>query len=386
VTAVHDAAATAQNTAVVTRVAANDTADGAPLNPASVRVTVQPAHGRATVDRTTGAITYTPAANYSGADSYTYSICDRSTPTPVCATATVSVTVGPDVVTARNDTATTVAGSAVVTPVLGNDTVSTHGAPLRPSSVTVTVAPAHGTTIVNARTGAITFTPTAGFTGTDVYTYRVCDTSTPTPVCDTATVTVTVTAPPPGSLHVTKTGRLADGETGVAGDHITWRIRVTNTGAGPVSVLTVTDHGVASVDCPATTLAAGASLTCTTAVHVVTAGEARDGEAVNTATAGASDAAGNPVDGNSATAAVQLATPVDGSGGNGSGGNGTGGEGASRGSGGSGGGGSGGSSSGGSTAYTGVEIGGLLGLALAVLVAGLLFVLAGRRRRRDSAR
>ena len=195
VKAVDDTATTPQNTAVQTDVLANDSASatGSPLNPASVTVTVPATHGSTTVDPATGRITYTPDTNYSGPDSYTYQVCDSSTPTPICDTATVSVTVPKDTVNAVPDTATTVPGTPVTVPVLTNDTVTTPGgAPLNPGSVTVSTPPTNGTTTVDPTTGGITYTPTPGTSGTDTFTYTVCDTSVPTPVCGSATVSVTV--------------------------------------------------------------------------------------------------------------------------------------------------------------------------------------------------
>ena len=189
---VEDVATAAQNSPVTTDVLANDVTSpgGAALDPGSVTVATGPAHGTATA-HAGGTITYSPDTDYSGPDSYTYRVCDTSAPTPVCATATVDLTVAANVVTAAPDTETTPPGAPVTTNVLGNDSVGTGGAPLDPASVTVPTGPAHGTTKVNPN-GTIEYAPDAGFSGADTYTYRVCDTSTPTPVCDTAAVTVTV--------------------------------------------------------------------------------------------------------------------------------------------------------------------------------------------------
>jgi len=89
------------------------------------------------------------------------------------------------------DASSTAFNTAVTTNVLAND--SDPGGALVPSTVTVTVPSANGTTSVNASTGAITFTPTAGFSGTTSYTYQVCDNGTPS-LCATAVVTITVAA------------------------------------------------------------------------------------------------------------------------------------------------------------------------------------------------
>ncbi|WP_293691988.1 SdrD B-like domain-containing protein, partial [Spirosoma sp. 48-14] len=40
-----------------------------------------------------GTYTYTPNTNYLGPDSFTYQVCDLTSPTPLCATATVGITV-----------------------------------------------------------------------------------------------------------------------------------------------------------------------------------------------------------------------------------------------------------------------------------------------------
>ena len=191
VTANDDIVATNQNTPTTTDVLANDTVTpgGAPLDPASVTVTTPPTHGTTTVNPD-GTIEYTPTAGYTGPDSYVYSVCDTTTPTPICDTATVDLTVAPNVVVADPDTGTAMPGDPVTIPVLGNDTTS--GQPLNPGSVTITVAPAHGTATVDPTTGAITYTPAVGFGGTDTLTYHVCDTSTPTPICADAVVSVNV--------------------------------------------------------------------------------------------------------------------------------------------------------------------------------------------------
>ena len=99
----NDAATTAEDTAVSIAVLANDTdPDGDPLTVTGVGT---PAHGSAVVNAN-GTITYTPAANYTGADSFTYTISDGQGGS---ATATVSVTVtaANDAPVAVNDAATT---------------------------------------------------------------------------------------------------------------------------------------------------------------------------------------------------------------------------------------------------------------------------------------
>lgn len=163
-----DSATTNQDTPVVTpNVLANDTdPDGDPL---TVSAFTQAAHG-AVVNNKNGTFTYTPATNYVGADSFTYTVSDGQGGT---ATAAVNLTVlhvnhAP---LAVGDSATTNQDTPVVTAnVLANDT-DPDGDPLTVSAFTQA---AHGT-VVNNKNGTFTYTPAAGFFGADSFTYTVSD-------------------------------------------------------------------------------------------------------------------------------------------------------------------------------------------------------------------
>lgn len=93
-------------------------------------------------------------------------------------------------VVATDDAITTPEDQAVAITVSANDTDPENDFDL--TSVSVTVAPTNGSTSVNPTTGVITYTPNAGWFGTDVFTYSICDNGTPV-LCDEAIVTVTVT-------------------------------------------------------------------------------------------------------------------------------------------------------------------------------------------------
>jgi ELWxxDGT repeat protein len=90
-----------------------------------------------------------------------------------------------------NDTASSANGAAIAVNVLAND-ADTDGS-LDPSSLQIVSQPAHGTVSV-AATGAITFTPTTGYAGSDFFTYSVADNQGHR--SSAATVGVTVTQPP----------------------------------------------------------------------------------------------------------------------------------------------------------------------------------------------
>ncbi len=219
-----DTVTTTQNTPVTSNVLGNDTSGGAPLNPASVSIVAQSPNGTA-VANPDGTITFTPAPGFSGTATYTYQVCDTSTPTPVCDRAVVSVTIPGNVVTATDDTVTADPEVPVVITVVGNDT--TTGAPLDPNSLVVVTPPANGTVVCQA--GACTYTSNPGFTGTDTFTYRVCDTSAPTPVCDTATVTVDVQGET--AVRLTKQATPRDVR---AGDLVRYTVTMENTGDAAV--------------------------------------------------------------------------------------------------------------------------------------------------------
>ncbi|MEX2187538.1 MAG: Ig-like domain-containing protein [Pirellulales bacterium] len=169
-------------------VLANDT--DAESDPLTAELVTGPTHGTLTLNPN-GSFTYTPTANYNGPDSFTYRARDAQQPSQ-----TVLVTL---TVNAVNDAPTAVGEQygvdigAVLTVnaangVLANDT-DVEGSPL---SAVVASQPAHGSLALGAD-GSFTYTPTAGFSGSDTFSYRADDgddLSTP------ATVTITVNGAP----------------------------------------------------------------------------------------------------------------------------------------------------------------------------------------------
>jgi VCBS repeat-containing protein len=146
-----------------------------------------PSHGTLALNAD-GSFTYTPAANFNGADSFTYRASDGAAQSAV---ATVALSIAPvndapvaagDSYTTDQDTPLTVAAAGV----LGNDTDVENSA----LTAALVTGPAHGAVTLNAD-GSFTYTPTAGFAGSDSFTYQASDgvaASTP------ATVSITVQA------------------------------------------------------------------------------------------------------------------------------------------------------------------------------------------------
>jgi hypothetical protein len=198
--AVTDGITTPQNTAITTPVGDIDTTVGLPV--ATVTEDTGPAHGSISIDPATGDVTYTPEPGYIGPDSYVVVLCDAEA---TCYVAQVDVTVTPNVVTAPDRAVRTPAGTPTSPIDVLGGTTSATGQPL--GTPAVATGPDHGRVTVDGG-GALVYTPDAGFTGTDTFTYTVCDTTPQTPVCDTATVTVEVTAipDPPASGGLAFTG------------------------------------------------------------------------------------------------------------------------------------------------------------------------------------
>ena len=172
--------------------------DGAPISPIDIGSHVVDQFGTPltfaatglpaglVIDPTTGVITGTLNANASTDGPFTVTVI-------VVDGYGVQVTI-PLVITATNpgpaaaaDVATTAINQPVVIGVLANDTDPDHDA----LTVTSTSTPAHGIVVINAN-GSITFTPDAGFIGTDTFTYTVTDANGAT---TTATVTVNIGIP-----------------------------------------------------------------------------------------------------------------------------------------------------------------------------------------------
>ncbi|MEP0870270.1 tandem-95 repeat protein, partial [Trichocoleus desertorum AS-A10] len=171
--ATNDAVSATEDTAFAISTAtllANDSdADG---DPKIITGFSQAGNGRV-VDNGNGFLTYTPSPNYSGTDSFTYTITDGKGGN---ASAIVNLTVAPvndgppvpgnDAFTTNEDTAVLISGAAL----LRNDSDPDPGDIL---SITSVGLPSRGSLTNN--NGTFTYTPNANVNGTDSFTYVVSD-------------------------------------------------------------------------------------------------------------------------------------------------------------------------------------------------------------------
>jgi len=182
--AVDDTATTVEDQPKTIAVLTNDTdPDGDTL---LVSAASDAAHGSADINAD-GTITYTPDAGFVGSDSFTYTVSDGRGGSDT-ATVSMTVTQAPNrKPTAVNDTTSTLRDTPVRINVLANDT-DPDGDALSVSNVT---DPPHGAAVDN-HDGTITYTPDAGYTGSDTFQYTIGDGHGGS---DTATVTISVAAP-----------------------------------------------------------------------------------------------------------------------------------------------------------------------------------------------
>jgi hypothetical protein len=136
-----------------------------------------------------GAFTYVPNAGFSGVDTFQYGYHDSTTSEEKKATVTIRV----EAVDAVDDTYSVNAGQTLTVEspgVVANDT--------KPVSYLTAVVDStdHGALDFNNAFGSFTYTPEAGFSGTDTFTYNLYNAQHPSS-SDVATVTITVIPPDP---------------------------------------------------------------------------------------------------------------------------------------------------------------------------------------------
>jgi VCBS repeat-containing protein len=237
----------------------------------------------------TAQVTYTPAANYNGADSFTFATNDGAASS---AAATVSITVSAvnDAPAANAQSVTTAEDTALLITLAGTDIDS--------ASLTFAAgtAPLHGTlggisgTICtpsgagSSCTAQVTYTPAANYNGADSFTFTVNDGSATSPA---ATVSLTVTAvndPPTfntitnqtaaedsGSHPVTITG-ISPGPTDESAQTVTMSATSSNTAIVPNPTVSAVSAGSATL-----TFNGAANANGTVTITVT----ANDGQAVN---------------------------------------------------------------------------------------------------------
>ncbi|HJP67146.1 MAG TPA: cadherin-like domain-containing protein, partial [Actinomycetota bacterium] len=200
--AINDAATLAEDSsATAINVLGNDSKG--PANEAGQTLTVTSktngAHGTVAITGGGTGVSYTPAADYNGPDSFTYTITDNGTTNGSLdaksdtATVTITVTEVNDAPDAINDAAITDEDTSVLVNVLANDSKGPNESG-QTLTITTVGSPSHGSAVVEA--GQIRYTPAANYNGPDSFTYTITDNGTtngaPAPLTDSATVSIAV--------------------------------------------------------------------------------------------------------------------------------------------------------------------------------------------------
>ncbi len=194
-----------------------------------------------------GTFTYTPSANFFGADTFTYRASDGVLESDVT-TVTLSVTGTADPPTAVNDTSTaTNQGVQVTIDVLANDNTDPDG--VQTLTITDVSSGSQNSTITN-QGSTILYSAPLGFIGQDVFTYTVTDAD---GLSNSATVVVDVVEAANSTIggrvyiDLNRNGVLDSGEIGLPGSQITLQGTVLGGVAVTRTVLTDT-NGVFTVD------------------------------------------------------------------------------------------------------------------------------------------
>ncbi len=177
---------TAEDTPLMVTLSGND----AETSTLSFLVTTAPQHG--TLSGTPPNLTYAPALNYSGPDSFAFRANDGTVDS---ATATVAVTV-----TSVND-APVANGQLVATAYNSVVNVTLTGSDVEGAALTYVVVTQPTGGVLGGTAPNLTFTPTVGFSGTASFMFRVSD-----GLANSANATVTISVSPPAGPPPAPTG------------------------------------------------------------------------------------------------------------------------------------------------------------------------------------
>jgi hypothetical protein len=161
-------------------------------------IVTAPTHGSASVKANCSAGTYTPDPGFNGSDGFTYQVSDGSlADTGAVSVAVESVNDAPMAgeVSAEGDEGSQISWSPAVNDLDGD-----------PLTCSIATTSSHGSATVEADCVAGSYTPEAGFSGSDGFTYRASDGS----LSDTGVVSITVNPVeepiPPGDRFVDDDG------------------------------------------------------------------------------------------------------------------------------------------------------------------------------------
>ena len=169
--AVDDELTTDEDTSIpINNIISNDTNVDSELNPGSIVIESNPNNGA--IARENGSLIYTPAEDFVGSDSFTYTVADvEGLGSNI---ATVNITVNPvnDAPVAVDDEVTTDEDTPIaINNIISNDT--DVDSELNPGSIVIESNPNNGA--IARENGSLIYTPAEDFVGSDSFTYTVAD-------------------------------------------------------------------------------------------------------------------------------------------------------------------------------------------------------------------
>ena len=167
--AINDTTVTNMNVPVLIDIPFNDYDVDGTISRSTVNVTLPPANGSVVINATTGEATYTPNLNYTGVDTFKYTIRDNDNGLSNVATVRITINKGP---IAIDDLDSTMVNTPITVSILNND-VPGNSALDAPTTTSV-AQPKNGTVIIGSDGKAI-YTPNTGYYGIDSFTYTVKD-------------------------------------------------------------------------------------------------------------------------------------------------------------------------------------------------------------------
>jgi len=200
--ATNDSATVELGSEVNISVLSNDTTVNGTIDLASINIVSDAQNGTTTTNDVTGEVTYTPNDGFSGSDAFIYTVKNTDGDTSNEANVTITVIDPNEPPQANDDNATVNQDSSIVINITEND--ESTGQTLDLSSIDIITLTENGVASINGETGEVTYTPTAGFSGSDSFIYTINNdkgvisnqatvsiTITPTPVAPAPTETVT---------------------------------------------------------------------------------------------------------------------------------------------------------------------------------------------------
>ncbi|MFO1264312.1 MAG: retention module-containing protein [Rhodoferax sp.] len=217
-----------------------------------------------TIDTGTGSLTLTGFTASTGALAYTYTIKDALVQSGLTesvdkialvvndlggdsSTGVLTVQILDDVPSAVADTINATQNTAVTGSLATNDTVGADA----PGTWAVAAGPAHGTVTVGSN-GAYTYTPTAGYQGSDSFTYTLTDKD-----GDVSTATANVTVYGPPTITITDMNGATPGQVTVTEAALSTGSNATSLAESATGTMVITaPNGVASIDIGSTNITA----------------------------------------------------------------------------------------------------------------------------------